>query len=134
MTEKKTNGLVVIENSKPVGIISSLSIIQTIIPPFLKDDPNISVHGAEGMFDEYAVKACCKLVKDVMFSDVHILTEDDAIIEAATFASMDDQRLLPVVKSNEDQTIVGVINRTIIKRACYDALKNGENNCECHSS
>ena len=127
MVDKKTNGLVVVDNTTKeiAGTVSSFTIAKAIIPDFLKDDPNNSIYEAEGVFDEYAKKASSVKIEEVMCKDVHILTDDDAMIEAAAFSTHADQRLMPVVKKGTNQ-IVGIVTRTSIKNAYYQAIKNSK--------
>lgn len=121
MVDKKTNSLVVVDSeNKPIGIVSSYSLIQTIVPAYLKDDPANSQFGAEGTLDKYAEKFKDKLVKDVMIKDIHCLSIDDAMIEAAAFATGDNRRILPVI--DKEGKIAGAVSRTCIKNALYDAI------------
>jgi len=125
MVEKKTNSLVVEdEQGKPIGIISSYTLIKEVVPAYLKGDPVYSNFGAEGTFDKYAEKIKNKTVGEIMNRDFHALNENDAMIEAASYAVEASRRMLPVV--NEEGKVIGVINRTSIKNALYDAIKNGE--------
>jgi CBS domain-containing protein len=121
MVEKETNSLVVVdEEKKPIGIVSSYSLIRSVVPEYLTDDPVYSQFGAEGTFDKYAEKAKDKLVEEIMIKDFHSLSIDDAMIEAAAFASGDSRRILPVV--DKKGKLVGAISRTCIKRALHDAI------------
>ena len=61
MVEQKTNSIVVIDDDKkPVGLVSTRLLIKQVVPEYLKNDPIFSMYGAEGTFDRYAEK-----VKDV---------------------------------------------------------------------
>lgn len=125
MVEKKTNSLVVVNaENKPIGTISAYTLIKEVVPEYLKNDPMYSNFGAEGTFDKYAAKIKDKKVEDIMNKDFHILKEDDAMIEAASYAVEASRRMLPVVDT--EGKVVGVINRTSIKKALYDAIKNGD--------
>jgi len=123
MVEKKTNGLVVIDkNNEIVGTLSSFAIAKSIVPDFLKDDPNSSIYETEGIFDKYVKESSGAKVSEVMYKDVHVLTHDDAMIEAASFSAHADHRMMPVVKKGTNE-IVGIVTRTSIKNACFNALK-----------
>jgi len=125
MIDNKTNSLVVVdEESRPIGIISSYTLIKEAVPAYLKEDPIYSNFGAEGTLDKYAAKMKDKKVSEIMNIDFHKLSEGDAMIEAASYAVEASRRMLPVVDA--DGKVIGVINRTSIKKALYDAMKNGE--------
>jgi len=125
MVEKKTNSLVVVnEENKPIGILSSYTLIKEAVPAYLKDDPIYSNFGAEGTLDKYAAKMKDKKIEEIMHKDFHILSEEDAMIEAASYAIEASRRMLPVVDAQGK--VIGVINRTSIKNALYHAMQNGE--------
>lgn len=121
MVENKTNSLIVVdEEYKPIGLVSSRSLIRAVVPAYLKDDPSYSKYGAEGTFDRYANASKDIKVKEVMFSEFHNLTEDDTMIEAAAYASESSRRAIPVV--NSEEKLIGVITRTCIKLALYNSI------------
>ena len=118
MVEKKSNSLIVVEDNKPIGLISAHCIIKEIVPAYLKEDIKSSVYGAEGTFDKYAHESKNRKIKDIMYTDFHTLTDDDSMIEAATFSLKGARRIFPVV-SKETEELVGVVTRTSIKNALY---------------
>jgi len=119
MIEKKTNSIVVVdENEKPIGLISSQKLIKQVVPNYLGEDPTSSIFGAEGTFDKYADKLKELKAGDFIETDFHTLSPDDAMIEAATFAIKGKQRFMPVL--DEDGKLVGAITRTCIKNALYN--------------
>lgn len=129
MVSKKTNSAVVVDGkNNPIGILSSYTLVKAVVPAYLKDDPIYSVYGAEGTFEKYAKKIKNKKVKDIMYTEFHVLKEGNAMIEAASFAVEASRRILPVV--NDENKVIGIINRTSIKNALYDAIKNGEKSKE----
>jgi len=118
MSEKKTNSIVVVdEGDKPVGLVSSRTLIKQVIPNYLKDPTN-SMFGAEGTFDRYADKLRDLKLKDFMDTDFHILSQEDAMIEAASYAFKGNQRFMPV--ADEDGKLIGAVTRTCIKNALYN--------------
>lgn len=122
MIEKKTNSLIVVdEDNKPVGTLSSYTLAQTIVPPYLKGDPIFSNFGAEGTFDKYAEKIKDMAIKEIMHTNFHALTEDDTMIEATSYAINDERRTLPVI-DKETGKLVGAISRTCIKNALYNVI------------
>lgn len=125
MVEKKTNSMVVVdEKNKPVGMVSAHLLIKQVVPAYLKDDPLYSQFGAEGTFDRYAEKAKDKKINDFMDTDFHTLSEDDAMIEAAAYSLKGRRRMMAVV--NKEGELIGVLTRTCIKIALYNAVFNNE--------
>lgn len=121
MVEKGTNSVIVIdEEQKPIGVISSRTLIRETVPEHLKSDPMFSQFGREGTLDHYVKKAQDKKVKDMMHTDFHILSDEDAIIEAASYSIKSTRRILPVVHG--DGKLVGAVTRTCIKNALYNIL------------
>jgi acetoin utilization protein AcuB len=120
MIDNKSNSLIVVdEDNKPVGILSSFTLIKEVVPEYLKD-PNYSQYGAEGTFERYACKVKEKKIKDVMHTDFHTLSEDDAIIEAASYSVEAARRIMPVV--NKEGKLIGAMTRTCIKNALFNAF------------
>ncbi len=121
MVEKRTNSLIVVDESKkPIGLVSSHSLIRAVVPEYLRENEITSQFNAEGAFDKHAQRNKDMIVKDVMYEDIHILNVNDAMIEAATYASKGARRVLPV--ADERGTLVGAITRTCIKLALYNAI------------
>ncbi|MDA3840010.1 MAG: CBS domain-containing protein [Patescibacteria group bacterium] len=121
MVEKKTNSLIVIdENNHPIGTLSSYTLVKEVVPPYLQDDPIFSNFGAEGTFNKYAEKMKDNKIEAIMHKDFHALSINDAMIEAASYATKGTRRILPVI--SDDGAMVGVITRTCIKNALYNAL------------
>ena len=120
MVEKKSNSLIVVnEENKPLGLISSYCIIKAIIPSYLKEDARPSIYDAEGTFDRYAHNSKDKKIKDIMYKEFHTLTDDDTMIEAATYSLKGARRIFPVV-NKETEKLVGAVTRTSIKNALHD--------------
>ncbi len=128
MVKKGMNSMIVVDRKKrPIGLVSSQALIKEVIPAYLKDDPVYSQYGAESTFCKYAKKAQNRLVKDFMFKEIHLLKEDDTMIEAASYMIDGNRRTLPVV--NDSGQLVGVITRTCLKNALYKAIfQNNSNN------
>ena len=121
MTENKTNSLIVVDmDNKPVGTLSSYTLIRNVVPAYLKDDPMFSQFGKEGTFEKYAEKFKDKKIKEVMHRKFHILSENDALIEAASYSIEAERRIMPVV--NKRGVLVGATTRTCLKNALYNAI------------
>lgn len=139
MVEKRTNSLIVVdENQKPIGTLSSYTLVREVVPAYLKDDPVFSQFGDEGTFEHYADKFKDEKVSKFMHRDFHILTETDTMIEAASYSIKASRRILPVV--DKDGKLIGAITRTCIKNALYNAIFKDnpinpeQNPCVCGKS
>lgn len=137
MVKNKTNSIVVVDDSNhPIGTFSSRTLLKEVVPAYLQDDPIFSNFGAEGTFDKYAEKMKDHKIENIMNKDIHILSINDAMIEAASYSIKSSRRILPVV--DDSGNMVGVVTRTCIKNALYNALfkdnqidaKNGGNHCK----
>lgn len=121
MVEQKTNSLIVVDkDQKPIGTLSSYTLVREVVPQYLKNDPVYSQFGAEGTLDHYAQKFKEKKVSELMHRDFHILSINDAMIEAASYSIKASRRILPVVDKNG--CLIGAITRTCIKNALYNAI------------
>jgi predicted transcriptional regulator len=121
MVEKKTNSLVVVDDeNRPVGTLSSYTLVRHIVPAYLKDDPMFSQYGREEVFVKYAERMKDKKVMELMHPDFHALSADDSMIEAASNSVMAERRISPVVDA--DGRLIGVITRTCIKNALFNSI------------
>lgn len=125
MVEKKTNSVIVVDGEyKPIGTFSSYTLIREVVPEYLKGDPMFSQFGREGTFDKYAEKVKDKKIGEIMHTDFHILSDSDAMIEAASYSIKSSRRILPVADSTGK--LVGAITRTCIKNALHNVLFKGQ--------
>jgi len=121
MIEQKVNSLIVVdEDKKPIGLVTSHGMIKEVVPGYLKDDPTYAQFGAEGTLDKYAEMAKDKKVADFMYKEFHLLNDKDPMIEAASYLIEGERRTLPVV--DETGKLVGVITRTCVKKALHNAI------------
>lgn len=121
MIQARTNGLVVVdENKKVVGILSSWDIIQYIVPDYLEDDKHLATFEAADMFEKRVKEVADVPVSKFMTAKVHSTKPHHSIMEAATLLSEFHIRQLPVV--DENRVLLGYINRTDIKKAVGDVL------------
>lgn len=121
MIESKTNGAVVVgENNKVVGILSSWDIIQYIVPEYLEQDMHLATFESGDIFAIRTLDLQNDPISKFMSTSLHTCKADHSIMEAATLLSEFHIRQLPVVDDNE--TLVGYINRTDIKRAVGNVL------------
>lgn len=123
MIEKKTNGLVVVDDEDhPVGIIDSFHLILESTPHYLQEDPSLAEFASSEVFHKEVSSAVNKKVSEMMQTcseskSVHL---EDPMILAATLASKHGVRYIPVIDDNNH--IVGLVTRTDIKRAMASLL------------
>ena len=120
MLNEKTNGAVVTNGKKIVGILSSWDIITQVVPDYLESDEHLAAFEAESIFAKRVKDTSEIQVKEFMTKTVHTVKEAHTLVEAATLLAEHGIRQLPVV--NEQNEMVGYINRTDIKRAIGDVL------------
>jgi CBS domain-containing protein len=121
MIESKTNGAVVVgQNNKVVGILSSWDIIQYIVPEYLEQDMHLATFESGDIFAIRTLDLQNDPISKFMSTSLHTCKADHSIMEAATLLSEFHIRQLPVVDDNE--ILVGYINRTDIKRAVGNVL------------
>ncbi|OGY82371.1 MAG: hypothetical protein A3F54_02310 [Candidatus Kerfeldbacteria bacterium RIFCSPHIGHO2_12_FULL_48_17] len=121
MIDNKTNGAVVVDdNKKVVGILSSWDLIQYVVPDYLEADKHLAAFESADVFAKrvHAVKDAP--ISKFMSKHVHSTKPEDSIMEAATLLSEFRIRQLPVV--DDAGVLVGYINRTDIKRAIGEVL------------
>jgi len=116
MIQAKTNGAVVVdENKKVVGILSSWDIIEYIVPNYLEEDRHLASFESADVFEQRVVELQNDPISKFISKEVHTSKADHSIMEAATLLSEFHIRQLPVVDDNG--ILVGYINRTDIKLA-----------------
>ncbi|QQR55003.1 CBS domain-containing protein [Candidatus Peregrinibacteria bacterium] len=121
MLNHKTNGLVVIDDSRHVlGILSSWDVIAYLVPDYLENDKHLASFEAGDVFEERVKEIQNDSVSKFMSSHVHTTRPEHSLIEAATLLSEFQIRQLPVV--DENGILVGYLNRTDIKKAIGDVL------------
>lgn len=121
MIGSKANGAVVLdENKKVVGILSSWDIIQYIVPDYLEQDKHLATFESGDVFAERTLELQNDPISNFMSTALHTCKADHFIMEVATLLSEFHIRQLPVV--DENGVLVAYINRTDIKRAIGDVL------------
>lgn len=119
---EKTNGLVVIDqNKKVVGMLSGWDIIKFIVPQYLSDDKHLAYFESGDLFEKRIKSLADSPISECMTcKKVHTISPDRTLMEAITILSEFHIRQLPVV--NDDNILLGYINRTDIKNAIGDVL------------
>ena len=121
MIQHNTNGLVVVDDDRKVtGILSSWDIIQHIVPNYLEEDKHLASFEAGDVFAQRTREVANDPITKFMTAKVKTVNQKDTLMEAAALLSEFRIRQLPVV--DDDGHLVGYINRTDIKRAVGDVL------------
>lgn len=92
MSEKKVNTLVVIDQGKPVGLLSDQDIVNKVV--VLQKNP-VEV-----------------LVKDVISKDLVVEKEENTILDASLTMNQHDLKRIPII--NEQGNLVGILSLTDI--------------------
>jgi len=121
MKNKDINSLIVVNaDRKPVGTLSSYTMAREAVPVYLKGDATVADLGAGETFNKFAKMQKDRLVKEIMHTHYFILSPDDPMIKAAANSIKVRRKIMPVV--DKDGKLVGIITRSNIGRAFYDAV------------
>lgn len=116
-----TNGLVVLgDDNRVSGIISSLDVISYLMPRYEEGDERLVLFETEGAFLDRVQIVIDHPVTRFMRQPVRVIQPYRTLFEAAALLSEFRIRQLPVV--DELGYLVGCITRTEIKRAIGHAL------------
>ncbi len=122
MIRERTNGVVVVDDSKKVvGILSSWDIIEHIVPDYLEEDKHLASFEAGEMFVKRSQQLRNDPITKFMTKNVHTIGSQHTLMEAAALLSTFHIRQLPVV--DNQGTLIGYINRTDIKLAVGKAIE-----------
>lgn len=122
MLKKKTNGAVVVDTQNHlVGILSSWDIIKHIVPEYLRGDRHLAGFEASDVFVTRIHEVADDPISDFMTTCVHSAKKTDSLIKGVALLAEFHIRQLPIV--DEKGHLVGYLNRTDIKRAVGDVLK-----------
>lgn len=123
LVDKKTNGAVVVDDKNRVtGIISTWDLIEYLVPDYLEEDKHLAAFESADMFGQRLREIAKHPVSRFMTKKVHTVKLTDSIMRAAIMLSEFRIRQLPVV--DERGILIGYLNRTDIKNAMADILKN----------
>ncbi|MBD3238243.1 MAG: CBS domain-containing protein [Candidatus Moranbacteria bacterium] len=128
MIKEKTNTIVAVdshENLKPVGMVTTLCLIKKVLPDYLEDDPMVSAFERPGQLTCFSLKYKKEPISKIMIECRKTLDPDDTMVEAAAYASKSITRSLPVV--GQDGKLIGIVDRTCIKKAIYNSIFKIEN-------
>jgi CBS domain-containing protein len=122
MAKNRRNGVVVVdENRRVVGMLSSLGLIRHVVPDYLEDDKHLAAFESEDIFEKRTKDVKNDPIETFMNKQFHTVRTHHSVMEAATLMSEHNIRHLPVV--DEKGILVGYITRTDIKKAMADVLK-----------
>lgn len=121
MLKTNTNSLVVVdEQSRVVGMLSSIDVIHFVVPDYLEDDKHLAAFEARDVFAERVQEIGGQPVHKSMSANVHTIKSSHTLIEAATLLAEHRINQLPVV--DDDGKLVGYIGRTNVKKAIGDVF------------
>jgi CBS domain-containing protein len=121
MAKNKRNGLVVLDdNNKVVGMLSSLGLIRHVVPDYLEEDKHLAAFESEDIFEKRTKEVKNDPIESFMNKHFFTVRTHHSLMEAATLMSEHNIRHLPVV--DENSKLVGYITRTDIKKAMADIL------------
>lgn len=119
--ERNINSVVVVDDQHHVvGMLSSIDIIQYIVPDYLEEDRHLASFEAREVFERRVKEIADEPVTHSMSKEVKTIQPDHTLIEAATLLSEHRINQLPVV--DEAGKLIGYIGRSNIKHAIHDAL------------
>ncbi|MFV0436602.1 MAG: HPP family protein [Desulfopila sp.] len=115
------NGIVVLDNDmKLVGIISTKDILRLLIPSYMYMDDVVNDDGWEAMRLDRTEKARTMTVRDIMTEDVRTISMHDSALHCADIMLTEQLRRLPVVGT--EGKVVGVIYLRDLYTAVTDVL------------
>ena len=121
MVDGRTNGLVVVDGENYVkGILSSMDLIQYLVPDYLEEDKHLAAFEAAEEFSNRIEEIADEPITKFMTDKVHTIKANRTLMEAATMLSEFAIRQIPVV--DDDDKLVGYINRTDVKKAIARVL------------
>lgn len=121
MMSHKTNGIVVVhDDNRVAGMLSSWDLIEHAVPDYLEEDKHLAAFESGDIFAERVKEVQNDKVVEFMSHHVHTVKADSNLMEASTLLSEFKIRQLPVV--DEDGILIGYLNRTDIKNAMGEVL------------
>ncbi|MDP2642350.1 MAG: CBS domain-containing protein [Candidatus Peregrinibacteria bacterium] len=122
MLGKHTNGIVIVDNeNKVAGILSSWDLIQYLVPDYLEEDKHLASFEAGDTFSTRIDELANDPIMNFASKKVHTIKQTHSMMEASTLLSEFHIRQLPVV--DDDDKLIGYLNRTDVKKAIGDVLK-----------
>jgi CBS domain-containing protein len=120
MFERKCNGFVVVENEKPIGIISMQDIAAAVVPEESVENPNIAkAMYKDGFFDERVAEIKDHLVTTIMRKEFEVVDIADNTLSILADFLQNDLYIVPIV--SEDK-LVGIVTRSDVKKAFAKAI------------
>lgn len=115
LVKDDSNGLIVVDGEKVVGVLAVQDIAGATLPKEFKDNVNLA-HAMfkSGMFSEVCQELSQKKVKDIMRKDYLTVELDTNIFSVMSDFLVNDLYIVPVLKNNK---LIGVITRNDIRNA-----------------
>lgn len=122
MEKHDTNGLFVIDShGKYLGTVTIAELISFAIPPYMKNDPDLSKSAAPGAFLKLCEEKKDAQVKEFMSKDKPFYKPYTKLIEIVATTLNNGSYRLPVI--DEEGKLIGVVNRRHIRYALGEHFK-----------
>ncbi|MBI4234959.1 CBS domain-containing protein [Candidatus Peregrinibacteria bacterium] len=122
MEKHDTNGLFVIDkHGKYLGIVTIAELISFAIPPYMKEDPDLTKSAAPETFLKLCEEKKNAKVKEFMNKNKPFYRPHTKLIEIVAITLNNDSYRLPVV--DKEGKLIGVVNRRHIRDALGEHFK-----------
>jgi len=116
MLKNNTNGLFVVNgHDKYLGTVTIAELISSVIPPYMKEDPDLAKSSPEGTFLKFCEKNKNKKIKTFMNTKKPFYNPRTKLISIVATTLNNDSYRLPVV--DKSGKLIGVVNRRHIREA-----------------
>lgn len=120
MVEKKCNGFVVVEDEKPVGVISMQDIAAAVVPEEFVENPKIAkAMYKHGFFDERVLEIKNNPVSSVMRKEFQAIDITDNTLHILADFLQNDLYIVPIISEGK---LVGIVTRSDVKKAFAKAM------------
>lgn len=127
MMKENINSLVIVDNeNKVVGILSSWDFVEYIVPDYLEEDKHLASFESSDMFKIRIRQLANDPIGKFMRKRVHTIKKESSLMETATILSEFHVRQMPVV--DDSGAPIGYINCSDIKKAIGNVLENSDLN------
>lgn len=115
LVDEKTNGLIVTEANKVVGVLALQDIAGATLPNEFRENVNLaSAMFKEGMFKEACMSLAGNKVRDLMRTDFMSVNLKTNIMAVMADFLKNDLYIVPVI---DNRKLIGVVTRIDIKKA-----------------
>lgn len=127
MMKYNVNSLVIVDDeNKVVGILSSWDFVEYIVPDYLEEDKHLAAFESSDMFKTRIKQLANDPIGKFMRKRVHTIKKENSLMETATILSEFHVRQMPVV--DDDGAPIGYINCSDIKKAISNVMESSDIN------